>query len=80
LKNYSFELNFTDDRDSKLPVPPVARVYVQISTKNDGDSHSYISHDCMTSAELDNEIDRLKSELETIRTQGRTKFAASKQF
>jgi hypothetical protein len=76
LSNYSLELNFIDDHDSNMPFPPVARIYVQTSTGIDGDSHRYISLDCLTSSELDNEVDRLKGELENIRTNGHAKFTA----
>ena len=56
-------------------LPNILR-WPQTSTGIDGDSHRYISLDCLTSSELDNEIDRLKGELENIRTKGHAKFAA----
>lgn len=53
----------------------IARIYLQMSTKNKGSTHRYVSSDCYTKAELDAQIDRLINELETLRAEGHVKFS-----
>jgi hypothetical protein len=75
LSNYNLELEFAEDRASKIAFPSVARIYIHTSTRNDATGLQYISLDCMTEKELDSEVDRLIAELEMIRNEGRKKFA-----
>jgi hypothetical protein len=57
---------------------PVAQVYVKTFTTHQYkgyDEHLFITPECMTPGELDEQIDRLHRELEEIRTAVRDKFA-----
>ena len=59
--------------------PSFAHVYVKSSSKSarikDSDDFTLLTPECMTSAELDAQIDRLIRELEKIRTTGKQKLA-----
>lgn len=79
MSNYNLELNFRDDGDSKMPFPPVAQIYVQISTQKTGEDRRYISCDCMSAGELDSEVNRLIRELENIRVKGHKRFATKRR-
>jgi hypothetical protein len=71
MSNVNLELNFADDRQSKLPHASRAHVQVKFST---GDG--YITQTCMTISEFDGEIERLIKELKNIQSRGHAKFAA----
>jgi len=52
MSNLNLELDFVDDRKSKLPHPSRPHVQVKLSAGN-----GYISQTCMTVSEFDSEID-----------------------
>lgn len=75
MSNYNLELDFVDDRDIWAP-SPMAQIFVQRSCGNERNSLEYITPDCATKSEFNYEIDRLKNELENIRTRGNARFDA----
>jgi hypothetical protein len=77
LKTYSLDLNFIDDRKSKLPRRPIAEIYVKTYTAR-ADGVQVITPECVTIEELEYQIERLKKELTSIATRARTKFEAEK--
>jgi hypothetical protein len=79
LKAYSFELNFMDDRKSELPRPPIAEVGVARYSQRTQDGPLIITPECVSMEELDFHIDRLKNELEILRSSARAKFLADSQ-
>jgi hypothetical protein len=75
MSNYSLELDFTAGRSGSIPYNALAEIYISRSTSN-ATGRTFITHDCVTSKELDEEIDRLHGELENIRKRARVRFAA----
>ncbi|TSA02352.1 MAG: hypothetical protein D4R81_04990 [Nitrospiraceae bacterium] len=76
---YNFDLVFLAPGPTDLPGNPIARIRVINSEYIDcqgGDSRDVpvISSQCQSLREIENEIDRLKIELEEIRKQARIKF------
>jgi hypothetical protein len=71
MSNLNLELDFVDDRKSKLPHPSRPHVQVKLSTGN-----GYISQTCMTVSEFDGEIDRLIKKLKSIQSGGHARVAA----
>lgn len=72
----SLALDFIDDRDSMLPHPPIAAIYVQISARRPGGTRDTITADCIAVSELEFEVNRLKAELDSILNEARAKFDA----
>jgi hypothetical protein len=75
MSNLHLDLSFERNDGSGLPGPSIARIYVKFSSGVEGDSHSYISPDCASAAELDQAVDHLQKELEKIRARGHALFA-----
>lgn len=71
---YSLDLNFIDDRKSKLPHPPIAEIFVKTHTARE-DGLPIITPECVTIEEFEYQIERLQKELEALRTKARKKFA-----
>ena len=63
----------------QMPHPPIARIYVQAFSHCAG-SHQYLSCECTTPEEWDWEINRLKVDLELLRSEGHGRFAADRQM
>ena len=78
MSNYSLELSFTSDKGGELPAPAVAEIYIQHSSSYTGNDRRFITPRCLTTMELNGEIDRLHEELESIRKRGHARFAAEK--
>lgn len=78
MDTYTFDLLFLDDRKSKLPHAPIAHICLKTWSTGGYKDHDppLLTPDCVTLAELEWQIDRLKEELETIRKEARRKFAA----
>jgi hypothetical protein len=76
----SLALEFLTEAEVQMPIPPVARIYVQTFTQCAGSSHRCLSCDCITPEEWDWEINRLKAELEFLRKEGHAQFAARRQM
>jgi len=72
LKNHNLELELTEGMLYRL----VARVYVKASISNEGETRRYITQDCISTSEFNYHIDRLVSELESIRMRGLEKLSA----
>ena len=72
----SLYFEFLDDAQSDLPHNPIARIYVNTFTRATADGPALITPDCVNLRELDYQINRLKSELDAIRTRAAAKFAA----
>jgi hypothetical protein len=76
VKHYSMELAFTDNRDIDLPVGPIAEICVRGPDRRNKEGPPALTHSCMSMAELDSEINRLKGELDGIRKKASAKFAS----
>jgi len=78
VDTYTLDFLFLDDRKSELPHTPIA--HVCLKTWCTGGYKDYdpplLTPQCVTLAELECQIDRLKEELETIREEAQRKFAA----
>lgn len=67
-------LDFEDDRNHELPYSHVARIYVKMPSRVEGNSLTYITTDCANELEFNENVDGLKRELEEIRAEAHRKF------
>ena len=75
MATHNLDLEFLDDRKSELPHNPIARICLKVWTHATHDGAPLITPNCVTIREFEYQIDRLKSELEELRKDARTKFA-----
>lgn len=73
---YSLDLLFSKPLKGQLLGPPLAQIYVKTHT-GDEKGHILITPHCFSLREFEEQIDRLKEELETIRKKAREQFARS---
>jgi len=73
-------MEFVTEEELQMPIPPIARIYVQTFAQPAGSSHRYLSSECITPEQWDWEINRLKAELEILRSEGRARFNAWAQM
>jgi len=73
--SYSLDLHFVDHRKASLPAPPVAQIYIKTSTREE-DGTTYITPECMSFGEFNEQIDRLQKELEELRKKAKKKFGS----
>jgi hypothetical protein len=78
LSNCNLELDFTAGRNSELPYPAVAQIFIKGSSSDESGTLRFITPHCLLASELDAEIDRLHAELESIRKRSHARFAAEK--
>jgi hypothetical protein len=70
---FSFELLFEDN-----PLTgPSAHVILRSCSKDEDGTTTYLTPDCVTPEELHHQVDRLQSELESIRNRGIRAFIES---
>lgn len=69
----SLDLEFGKPSKNDLPGPTNAYIYVK--TYSCEKDQIFITPDCVTLRELDEQIDRLKKELEEIRKKAKQKFS-----
>lgn len=74
---YSFDLLFRDPSKGDLPGPSIAQIYVKTHT-SDKTGHIFITPYCVTMREFEEQIERLKRELETIKKKANQKFTKKK--
>ena len=72
---YSFDLDFTKPKETGLPVPPRAAIYIKRHTKDERGRIFITPQDCESMEEFDRQINRLKEELEDIRKKAKQKFS-----
>ena len=72
---YSFDLDFTKPKETDLPGPPRAAIYIKRCTKDDRGRIFITPQDCVSMEDLDDQINRLKKELEDIRKKAKRKFS-----
>ncbi len=72
----TFELEFINDRNQPMPGMAIARVRVATMSGDGNGLPRWITTDCASQKEFDEQIDRLVAEIEKIRAQGHRKFAA----
>jgi hypothetical protein len=74
----SLDLMFRKPSKEQLPGPGIAHTYVRTYSGNkEGDI--FITPDCFSMRELEEQIDRLKKELETIKKKAQQEFAKAGQ-
>ena len=73
MSTYSFELDFKDGKDGSIPYSALAQIRIKSSTC-DAAGHIFITSQCVTPAEFDEQIERFKRELDDIRQQARARF------
>jgi hypothetical protein len=71
---YSFDLIFLKPLKNELHGPVIAQIYVK-AYSSDKKGHIFITPDCVSWREFEEQIDRLKKELEIIRKKAKQKFA-----
>lgn len=71
---YSLELLFREPAKGNLPGPRIAQIYVKTHT-SDEKGHIFITPDCVSMREFEEQINCLNQELETIRKKAKQKFA-----
>lgn len=69
----SLDLEFRKPAKNDLPGPANAYIYVKTYTSEKG--QVFITPDCVTFGEFEEQIDRLKKELEAIRKKAKHKFS-----
>lgn len=70
---YSLDLLFRIPTENDLPGPSIANIYIKTHTI-DKNGHIFITPDCVSQKEIEEQIDRLKEELDTIRKEVHKKF------
>lgn len=82
MRTWTFDLLFLKPSKDDLPGPAVSHLYVKTHSqkKYKGVSNNLllIGAECMSIYEMEQEIDRLKRELEAIRKTARQKYTAHK--
>jgi hypothetical protein len=73
---YSFDLDFNKPKESDLPGPPHAAIYVKKYSKNASGQIFITPQGCNNMEELNHHLDRRIKELEDIRKKARLKFSA----
>jgi hypothetical protein len=71
---YSLDCIFLENSD----MPPIASIYIKTSTTHKYKGHNeltFITPECMSLPEFNEQVDRLHAELESIRNIVRTKFS-----
>jgi uncharacterized small protein (DUF1192 family) len=71
---YSLDLIFRKPSKGDLPGPGIARIYIKTHTR-DKEGHISITPNCVSMRELEEQIECLKQELETIKKKAKQKFA-----
>jgi hypothetical protein len=71
---YSLDLLFREPSKGELPGPSIAQIYVKTHT-SDEKGHIFITPHCVSMREFEEQIDRLKKELETLRKKANQKFS-----
>ena len=71
---YSLELGFIKSQDPDRQHCPVADIWVKTYSQ-DAKGRIIITPNCLNFTELDEQIDRLQKELETIRKEAKRKFS-----
>jgi len=72
--SHSLELDFVTPV-KEMPSPPRARIYIK-TCSSDMKGLSYITPDCVSFAEFEEQINRLQKELDEIRGKAKKRFAA----
>jgi len=70
---YSLDLMFREPSKGDHPGSSIAQIYVTTHT-SDEKGHIFITPHCVSMREFEEQIDRLKQELETIRKKANQKF------
>jgi len=71
---YSLDLQFYKPSKGEILSPPIAKIYVKTHTL-DEKGHIFITPVCVSLIEIEDQINRLKEELEIIRKKAKQKFA-----
>jgi hypothetical protein len=71
---YLLDLLFRKPSKGQLAGPPIAQIYVKIHGR-DEEGHVLVTPRCVSLKEIEEEIDRLKKELEVIRKKAKRNFA-----
>ncbi|HDY87971.1 MAG TPA: hypothetical protein ENH82_07660 [bacterium] len=74
---YSFELMLHKPSKGDPPWPSIAQIYVKTHT-SDEKGHIFITPECVSMRELEEQIDRLQQELEIIRKKAIKKLSKKK--
>lgn len=70
---YSLDFLFISPKKDDPPFSPIGKIYVKTHT-NDKQGHIFLTPNCMTKLEIDEQVDRLIKELEEIRKKAKRKF------
>lgn len=70
---YSLDLEFRKPAKNDLPGP--ANAYIYVKTHTSEKCQIFITPDCVTFSEFEEQIDRLKKEFEVIRRKAKQKFS-----
>ena len=66
MANYSLDLKVMNPRQTEVPGPTIAQIYVKKYSKDDK-GIVYITPQCVTLSEIEAQCDRLVNEIESIR-------------
>ena len=74
---YSLDLLFLESSKGNLPGPSIAQIYIKTHT-SDEKGHILITPNCVSMREFEEQIDRLKQELDALKKKANQKFTKKK--
>jgi hypothetical protein len=75
MSTYNLDLHFESEPLFGVG-DPIHRARISLKQWTSRDDRIFISHECLSLNELDEEVDRLKAELDQIKDYARAKFPA----
>ena len=76
METHWLELSFVDDKNSALRHAPIAQVCVKTESRTTADGPLSLTPECVSFREFEVWVDKLKEELDAIKSKARKKFAA----